>query len=299
MYKCSFCSFMFSSIRKYNLHQYYHRKSKGCFKCVTCSQQLSTYNAFTSHNLRHSHSHISDNEKPLLKQQIYKCSSVDCVFKTSIKKQIKSHSYRHIKSKEFLKCPFHMECKSKTIFNSVVKLTNHFTRKHGTLDCTGYNISRNNNFQLDEIQSSSVNILIESDNDCVVNEDMEDTASEEVEESYLQLLSNMYLNLESKHFLSKNTLQTLINGFLDINELNTTYLFKQISEAGITIDQNVLKNNLFYAAHNEESGIFRTPHLREKYYSENLNYIAPIKQSIQAGSSFFIMYLYWKHLNYC
>lgn len=54
-YKCSMCSYHFSNLKRYNMHQYFHRKtSKGRFKCrfPNCFYEFQKFINFKMHIFR-------------------------------------------------------------------------------------------------------------------------------------------------------------------------------------------------------------------------------------------------------
>lgn len=127
--KCPFCISRFVTVRKYELHQYYHRRTSKNFHCLrdNCKMIFNSFRSFQSHTTQY-HKHI--NNKTEQRSTYVDCSIDSCSYKTNVIKNIKLHCYEHIKEGSFLTCPFQQLCKSNDLFQSVNNLRVHFCRRH-------------------------------------------------------------------------------------------------------------------------------------------------------------------------
>lgn len=106
-------------------------------------------------------------------------------------------------------------------------------------------------------------------------------------EMSIKLLASIYLNLTSKYFVSEKALQIFIDGMFDLNELNNMFLMQEMNNHNITLDQNLIKNNLFEYAHNSSSGILRSYYSRKQFYKTHFNFVEPICVKFNENKSFF------------
>lgn len=128
MFQCKICKTRFNLLRKYELHQYYHRNAHGVmFYCLksNCNFVINNYSSFKSHLFRY-HS-ISNNCR---KRKLFHCTHRNCFYKNENKKTFLKHIYGHIRGGIPLQCPFHSVCNSTSIFSNVDNLRVHIMRKH-------------------------------------------------------------------------------------------------------------------------------------------------------------------------
>lgn len=270
---------MCGSIRIYNLHQFFHRNSTSIsFKCVykDCYLQFSCYAAFKSHTFRDHH----ENNKHLKStSNFYVCSSETCSYKANDFSVLKKHIYEHIRQKQFLTCPLKDSCKTETLFKVTANIQNHFFRKHSIIS----------NEKSDD---QSVETLLDDDapSCSIVGEKNEEINLLELsniqnyEELSLKLLSHLLISLESKYLVSKTALQALVRGITDVINLNSKYIYTNLSKRGISqVVLSDIEKDLFFAAFNSKTGLLKTNWCREKYYKTNFSFVAPIEIQLNDG----------------
>lgn len=293
MFTCNFCGFSISSIRQYDLHQYFHRGSKGFFECKhqNCHTTSKTYNSFVSHlNRCHRNTVLRGNTSTFIKST-YSCTFSNCKLIFHKRLQFNSHLYNHIRRKEYPFCPFKETCGSCDPFNTVPKLKNHFFRKH--------NLKEPQIFKETPNEASVVNIRecsrLEPEFepiDVETSESLEAIPILDLKELSLKLFSNLYLTLESKHFVTKKAIQLIIQRFNDIHSLNVKYIYQQLNEAGYYIPETIINKDLFNLVLNQENGIFASNFLRKKFFERQFSYIAPVKIRLSNNNNNISFYYY-------
>ena len=269
------CKTRFNNIEKYNLHLYYHRNYKNVlFECKykDCYATFVSYNSFKSHVWRN-HS--------LLKSQNYtpKCSANNCFYVTNNRKEYHSHIYNHIRNNKTISCPYVQYCKADNFFTTVEFLKSHIFRKHSN-QLSSINYSANLtvpvgdvNYYNDKVHANNI-ISTNQNSLCADNTKNTCNVKENFEELRNKLLANLYIVLVAKHFLTEVSLQTIINGMTDFNNLNSEYLLSQVAESEKPKLKQLLSDNLFNKAHNSNDGTFRSKFVRKKYFENNFNYVA-------------------------
>lgn len=267
-FQCNSCSLSCACIKKYNLHQYFHRHEKGkLFKCMfsNCFQVFKTYASFKTHNFR---LHEVTNLKTCSKS--YTCLVTDCCFKSSNIDNIFSHALMHIKNNVVIKCPMFSSCnKTDSLFKSVAALNKHKQRYHFKAPTVDALIA--NTLDQNEHQG-----LVE-ESACIDSLEIDNFDTIELETQSLTLFSNLFQNLESKCFLSKSSIQILTNSIRDIQKLNSQFVLKNIQCAGIDINSDLIENNLFDKALNSKTGMLRSDFTRIMSYEKRESYVHPVK----------------------
>lgn len=285
MYKCA-CSKMLDSIPNYENHQKLHRHQiTARFKCVryNCTAQFSSYKKCQGHIVRY-HQH-APNKNTI---QSIKCTILQCPLVRSTKKEISVQLYNHIRRGVFPKCPFREICRVRSTFTKVSSLKQHFFRKHSMSSNTAASAS-----SADTSNNSNSNEILPTDSDSSLNNSNTDADEciiedcDTVQETSLKLLSSIYLTLEAKYFLSRKSLQVLIDGLTDLDILNTSYISKEFEKRSTVIDRDVLTYNLFHNAHNPISGQLRSAFCRNSYYKKYFNYLQPVCIHLDEVSKFF------------
>lgn len=273
-FQCNSCGQSFSSLKKYNLHQYFHRHEKGkLFKCMIneCHQIFRSYTSFKTHIYR---LHQECNLKICTKT--YTCAVPNCSFNSSNVDNIFSHALIHIKNDLAVKCPMLFVCnKTNSVFKSVSSLNKHKQRYHFKLPA---NFLRTDPVSGDiECSNGSQDEHIISENVCADILEIDKFDTNELEAQNLHLFSILYQNLEAKSFLSKSSLQILTNSIRDLDKLNSQYILKKINSQGICINNELIEKNLFHDALNSETGILRSDFSRIKSYEKSQNYVHAVK----------------------
>lgn len=207
-----------------------------------------------------------------------------------IRKLFKIHIYDHIRKREYVKCPFVHICKCKSTFTELHVIRTHFFRNHPA-------ISFEKNLNIVNIDKDHHDHVYRNINDTEDQESEDDddhgngtnnvslayseTNSNKLEDLGLKLLSHLYLTLESKFFVSKAALQTLITSLDDLNDLNVNFLKTKLAEFGIEVEEAQLQKDIFFKANNKNNGLLRSNVVREKFYKDNHNYVAPVKISLE------------------
>lgn len=297
MYLCRICSFKSLTIRKYELHQYLHRNLPGIlYYCSreNCNFVLSSYSGFVTHVYRFhtdkSKLKLKESNKCVLKE--YTCDVRNCIFISDNEKIFLKHFYSHfkynVKSNNIsLKCPLRTICGNLSNFRNLGSFRSHATRKHLLKETKQLSLDINISNKSEQASASSSNLMEVNDlrvvsvtSDHGENEDVSD-----LKEVGISHLANMYITLQSKFFLSNITLQTLIDGFSDLNDINTTYVERKLRDQNININNEFLQDNIFHMAHNKKNGILRTHFLRNNYYKNKFHFVKPVKINLKLDSS--------------
>lgn len=296
MFRCDICSFNFKSLVQYDHHLRYHRNNRrALFKCLHghCNLLFKTYKCYKMHIFRiHKSKNINRNETNV--NQVYQCNIDDtCNNIFNCQKDLVNHiCNNHLESgQQQVKCPLFNTCGSKTFFKEKKNLKMHFYRKHNfrqmlfplpnTSGITENNVA--NDVEMDDT------VQLETDTSEVVPFSELPNISDyrNLYEMSIKLLASIYLNLTSKYFVSEKALQIFIDGMFDLNELNNMFLMQEMNNHNITLDQNLIKNNLFEYAHNSSSGILRSYYSRKQFYKTHFNFVEPICVKFNENKSFF------------
>jgi len=274
---CSICNLRFSGIKAYNSHQFFHRQNCKRFQCANpnCSLIFNKYSNFRAHLVRSNH--MSDNL--IFNSTFFSCNV--CSYKVKVRTLFYKHLYQHIRDGIPLNCPFYKSCQIEKSFSRYETLRTHFVRRHSQ-DSVQETLLENNK-DIRPIDTAS----IQNSNEEIVAEQLS-CNNENLENICLKLLTSLYLKLESKHFLSNKSLQTIIDGLLDINLINTNFIMLKANEQNITITEEFLNtNNIFNMLHNKENGKLRTKFFRHKYYKTFFYYVNPVCHFLSTSSKFF------------
>lgn len=291
-YLCQICNTRWSSVKKYNTHQYLHRNLKNCrFICIydSCGQEYSKYANFRMHVIR-SHTSARDiitQSKPL------KCTVKICTFQTKDKIKFHSHLYQHILNGTHIDCPY--SCGQQN-FSTKARLKSHIYRKHNNINsdvseaaCTG-----GASAFLVDTPSEIVNLFEPAPANSNRNdENQNDTFSNSnVIEAYRETLALTYLSLRTKYFLTESALQAIIQGISDSIFIGNRRIEYLLQRENIVLPRNFLnENNLFLLSHNKPSGIFRNAYSRRLYYMQKYKYISPLRLCIGKTISYFLFLL--------
>lgn len=285
MIVCKICNFRCSTIRKYDLHQYYHRNWKGIsFACLHehCNMILKTYGGFKQHIYRN-HSNINE----LYKLKRITCNLDTCNASFVDKKDLFSHVYGHIRDGFEVSCPLKRICRCDTHFKNIRNIQAHIYRKHYDVDvqldkCVNTFCTSNN--------EDNTCIISDVDSKSLHNETIDENSAD-LKQIATKLLGNMYLTLQSKYFLSDKSLNVIIDGFSDLDKLNTQHINNIIATSGNKLQNpDILYNTLFSYVHDVNNGIMRTNFTRKQYYEKYYNFIKPKKidmGKIEDKESFF------------
>ncbi|CAH1099112.1 unnamed protein product [Psylliodes chrysocephalus] len=205
----------------------------------------------------------------------YKCRVEGCKFVDHNKKLFSKHLYDHIKSGISMKCPF-QNCKSKTRYDKVPNLSNHILRSHNAN--TDVNVTK-----------CKPDFLSNVDNEVSLADEfvLENHTFQHLEKLSQNIISSLYLALESKFFVTNKSLQFFIDGMIDINDINRSYITKLLGHNEILITPDMIKNDLFSKAHDLKTGYLRSKFIRHKFYKNKFNYVAPKKIEICEKSFFY------------
>lgn len=305
MFKCNLCTFQCGVIRKYDLHYYLHRNwPKAQFVCrrVNCEVILASYFAykqhvFRFHNTKNEDTNIATNKNKYLFPTInnyYYCKARNCNFLSFYKKQLFLHIYSHFKELNFkIACPFSILCKSEIIYSNIKSFRSHVFRKHKIQhDPVNYTATCSSPAAFEEEKST----LSTQDPELFSPLNNSDSSKDGLKKLGVNMLANMYITLQSKFFLCDKSLQTIIDGFSDLELLNNAYMKHLCKENGFDLnktDFNFLSETLFKVAQHKTTGLLRTSYIRKKYFKENFNFVEPIKVGISSDNDASTRFYYY------
>lgn len=99
MITCDICKRNLKSMNLYQLHMSYHRhlpRIRMICKYPLCGLSFNGYNKFKKH-ITESHKSKQEIERGIFLKRLVNCSLGGCSFKSTNKREICSHIYRHIR----------------------------------------------------------------------------------------------------------------------------------------------------------------------------------------------------------
>lgn len=278
MFICLACNFKTHLPFKYVAHMSRHRNVHNFkFSCGinNCQAILSSYFTFKRHFTRnHSHTHrqkVKDSDLIALV-----CNVPLCKKKFDSARCLVAHLKKHVRNNTKIQCCFKLCLKS---FKNVSSFSSHISRCHKNLsekestETKNANIDKGNN--CNSINSCDSSAEIENVDDCAISKM---NMSKEI-----ALFTFM---LETKCLVPSVTVQKILEELhilLSTDKCNFSNLFKKhlnsienlTSEQKESIIDAAEKAKVIYPLLCPKSGTFRSIHLRNKFFKENLNYIAP------------------------
>ncbi|KAK3930157.1 B-cell lymphoma/leukemia 11A [Frankliniella fusca] len=261
---------------------------------------LSRYNNLNAHKRTHGRrppSYVVRQEDTNL--NFAKCTLTGCSFKAGTPSLFVNHMVTHVRQGYAVSC----YC-GKEPFKVVATLKSHFRRKHSSLQpFTVRDLqplapahASVSSFELDmnmEDVSTPSAPASEPTSDLNIEMNVEDSTADAVStDDFLKSFAMMLLRLQSKSFLSVTTLQFVTEAIRGISDHASDYqrkVFRDLAtKYGIedhirnAIEDELFNNSLHDIAVGDK-GIFRSDHMRKKYYREQFDLIEPVEYTLTNG----------------
>ncbi|KAK3915709.1 Cell death activator CIDE-3 [Frankliniella fusca] len=288
---CVICHKGQLSIPKYFAHQWVHRYSPNVvFPCPfpECGRVFNRYKAFCSH--KRSHKPVpGSNNSTSHSNLTSKCTVTSCPVTSSSILKLLNHLESHVRKGQRVKCP----CGK--VFSNRNSLRSHFQRSH-----------RNDTFVDQELESGQMATSASTNDDDMSNfcdyfptdlphdinflSDEPNVESSSVKtDDFMKSFASMLLRLQSKSYLSVASLQFVTEAIHSISEHAVDQQKKLFHDLAAKYDiplniktavETEVLNNFLYEKAVGEKGIFRSQHMRKKYYKENFNFIPPVEYEL-------------------
>lgn len=282
--KCVICDLLCDDINAYLQHVKIHRNFK-VFQCpvTTCSVKFRSFPAFRKH-LKQQH---SAGRVPLFS----KCLVLGCDFEENDVNKTVKHAMNHISAGQPVYCPF--GCPTRKPFATENSLRIHRmyvhrkqtpklsppTQKHGAADASCKEV---NCEELGEF--AEVNCL----------EDCEKTLRSESPRIAAEiLLGSLFLKLFSKHHVTDTAIQEIVEALSEIGNYQAKMLRGQcediFNQFGLGEEHKLffvepIVNSLIFQNTFGTNGIFRSSHMRKKFFSTNFAYVCPVEVPLQKNN---------------
>lgn len=277
---CSYCPATLKDFDKYNSHIIKH-KNLNHFKygCPIC---LINYTNFKSYRSHVSRSHNFLKEEIDLDENFFYCLS--CPVKSKNITDYKTHLIEHLTNNIHITCNIN-NCQS--LYSKKSSYNSHFYRYHArpindtTIVPTENNLNEeNDNNYLNPENSFSHTVESSDDIDSSLSELIDHNAD------FRTQITSFILKMESKLLIPKSAIDVILSNILDLIDTNNKHQLAQFLtqiyqlEPKISLPipdvEDIMSNNLF----NEflgEHGDLSTQYLRKKFFTNNTNFVAPIK----------------------
>ena len=114
----------------------------------------------------------------------------------------------------------------------------------------------------------------------------------EFKDKYFDSVALFYMMLQGKFLVPVPTINKIVDELRVTHELEHEFLFSFLratlekndvdKEKVNEIMKNLVEHDIFNEAHNADQGLLRSDYMRQKYYRDKFNYVAPI--SIYLGT---------------
>ncbi|KAE8738154.1 hypothetical protein FOCC_FOCC016374 [Frankliniella occidentalis] len=231
-----------------------------------------------------------------------KCTVKSCPVLVSSSSKLLNHLESHVRKGQSVKCP----CEK--LFTNRSTLRSHFKRNHRDTPFVvrDLQLSDNISYASDDVElpNDEMSYNVEMSNDVPpldsnlnVNSNSSDNISSALpsvtSDDFLKSFALMLLRLQSKSFLSITSLQFVIEAIQGISDHAVEYqkrLFNDLADKyGIpsnirtAVENEVFNHNLYEEAVGDK-GLFRSHHMRKKYYSNNFDFIPPVEYELVSGT---------------
>lgn len=260
------------------IHRFNNTFSCGLYGCNIVFKK---YTSFISH-LGRSHS-----QKSSTNNFEYKCTADKCLFSHENFEVMTKHLKDHLAGGVPVYCP--LKCREKS-FETSNALKIHNIYHHRNVQ----NIrDPENQIEMSCIDNSTV---IEQQKQPETNFDENQHIS-----NAANLFGTMFLKILSKHHASSIIVQQIVDAITELTKSQQELNHHRISEIAKTFQLSVFETNeilqdfgsetisalLFDPAH----GMFRSEHMRRKYFKDNFCYVEPVEIEISPNSNRFIYYV--------
>lgn len=277
MYSCHYCDYTCCSLDLYKSHFLYHKLVPNFYYiCPVCNLKFELRNSFNKHMNRN---HVVCDQN----QFQFQCKT--CLELFNNRKIYISHLMNHLQNNSEIICNIGL-CENKySIKNS---FASHIFRKHPD------NEELSN--QLDV--SNTQNGFTETDTNINVLEAV-DPISDSV--SDLKQMAIFLLRLESKLLVPQSTINVILSNFLELTTKNSldhkNKIVDKLHELGINSEEIKLVSEVFdddifnYCL--GPQGPLRSTYLRKKFYTNEFDFVAPIKLLLGRDNNHTNCYAYY------
>lgn len=308
MYTCDTCSSNFSSIKKYDKHIFNHRNLpdfKAVCKYGDCSKSFNDYKNYRKHIYR-----MHNFKKVIQSPNDLSCTRENCSFVSKNLFSFKKHANKHLSNGESLKCPFSNCAKDNKIFISKSSFNLHLFYWHKDLEESSdekiaeeknpvnsldnltdwHTISgTDSDQQEDSPDSSEVEDAKEDEEEDFISDG--NSTQENIERNDLdstRILAQNMLLLSTKHFATEAIVQQSVAGISSAYKKCEQNFMNNLDNSNFSDEHKKEISEMFtkhFAPFNEpldlQKGVLRNTYSRNKYYSENFNFVEPVQIKLQ------------------
>lgn len=277
---CNYCPVETTDLDKYFSHILKHKNVPNFkFCCPICIISYTTVKSFRSHIYR---SH-NDFIKKKLYSVIQKFVCLSCELELNNITQYKLHLLDHISNEMEIKCNIN-ECQSS--YSKISSFNSHFYRNHSNFEIEqNIELVQNQTSFSYENPNSPDYTVIEQLDQCSLSE-VTATENYDFKDDFRNQITAFILKMEAKLLVPKSAIQVILDTIMELIDTNNKHQLAQflakIPELDAKIQfpiaqvEDILDNNLFetfLGAH----GDFRSQYMRSKFFTNNANYVEPIK----------------------
>lgn len=266
---CPFCQCLFRAVTDFKEHVRIHKFCKS-FPCRLqgCNFDFKKYSTFANH-LNRSHLIQSDDNT-----WSFECTVKSCDYKHKSFSVITKHLKDHLTQGTSVYCP--LRCRDKP-FETKNSLTIHNMYYHKDKRHTQQDSMSNNNPEHIETEQNNLYVISEEEKE-------EEQESQHVKNA-TKSAGLLFLNLLSKHHVPNTAVQQIVEHLANLSSFQDSISQGRIATLAKNFNlsdyekseifDNLGTDNLNHVLFNAKEGIFRSEHMRKKYFRDNFNYVEP------------------------
>lgn len=287
---CKFCCAVFHDLERYIHHSRVH-KCQTPFQCVfECGLRCKSFEAYKKH-LRLRHQNVKA-------KRVFRCTVVTCDCLEDSVKSMAKHLAKHLSSGQPAFCPFGCQTKKPFVTVNSMRIHNMYFHRNGNVQClNNVNSEPENNSGLLPEPEESGGVILNSDSNEQVTPQC--PKFEECSGTIINIFGTLFLKLLAKKHVTQTAIQEVITALGEAATVQNTFLAsccasmenkmeeevgKELSRAFVTdLTKKLCNSNIFDAMFGLK-GMFRSPHMRQKFYKEQYSFVPAISISLQRNN---------------